>query len=295
MTRGRSVKMFSVCLKRVLPALFLVALCARTFAAETNPCTAPSPECAVVGKWEISASLGLGQRSNPVEGRSDIPLVVIPHISWYGKRFFLENLEFGYTLFDSESNTLNLVAAPGYDRVFFYKNDFQNIFIAGTGIAGDATFTSAGRPVPPEGREFPVKSRHTTYLAGPEWSFTYGGVTGQLTALREVTGRNEGLEMRAALAAPLLSGPTNSLVASAGFTWKSQEIVRYYYGIDGLYQPGSAFNPFVKLRYSRPISDRWMINAFAHYEHLAGAISDSPIVNENHVTTVFAGVVFKVH
>ena len=71
--------------------------------------------------------------------------------------------------------------------------------------------------------------------------------------------------------------------------------MRYYYGVNGLYQPGSAFNPFVKLRYSRPISDRWMINAFAHYEHLAGAISDSPIVNENHVTTVFAGVVFRVH
>ncbi len=44
-------------------------------------------------QFEISASFGLGQRSNPVDGRSDIPLVVIPHISWYGKRFFLENLE----------------------------------------------------------------------------------------------------------------------------------------------------------------------------------------------------------
>lgn len=281
--------------KKILLASFLVALGAQASAAETTACTAPSPECAVVGQWEISASLGLGQRSNPIEGKSDIPLVVIPHISWYGKRFFLENLEVGYTLYDGEANTFNLIASPGYDRVFFYKNDLQNIFIAGTGIAGNATFTSAGAVVPPEGREFQIRDRHTTYLAGPEWSFTYGRVTGQLNALREVTGENDGYEVRAALAAPLLSSPVSSLVASAGLTWKSEEIVRYYYGIGGLYHPGAALNPFVKLRYSRPVSERWTINAFAHYERLAGAISNSPIVTQDHVTTVFAGVVFRVH
>jgi outer membrane protein len=284
-----------VCLKRVLPASLLVALGAQVAVAETAPCTAPSAECAVVGAWEISASLGFGQRSNPIEGKSDIPLVVIPHISWYGKRFFLENLEVGYTLHDGEANTFNIIAAPGYDRVFFFKNDLQNIFISGTGIAGATTFTKAGTVVPPEGREFQVKDRHTTYLVGPEWSFTYGRVTGQLNALREVTGENDGYEVRAAFATPLLSSPTSSLVASAGLTWKSEEIVRYYYGVDGLYHPGSALNPFVKLRYSRPVSDRWTINAFAHYERLGGAISDSPIVTEDHVTTVFAGVVFRIH
>lgn len=287
--------MFAVRLKRVLLASVLTACCAQAFADEASSCTAPSPDCAVVGQFEISAAFGLGQRSNPVEGRSDIPLVVIPHISWYGKRFFLENLELGYTLHDGEANTFNLIASPGYDRVFFYKNDFQNIFIAGTGVPGNATFTSTGALVPAEGREFPVKARHTTYLAGPEWSFTYGRVTGQLNALREVTGENDGFEVRGAIAAPLLTSPTQSLVGSAGFTWKSQEIVRYYYGIDGLYQPGSAMNPFVKLRYSRPVSERWTINAFAHYEHLAGAIARSPIVTEDHVTTVFAGVVFRIH
>jgi len=287
--------MFAVPLQKAVFASLLAALCGRVAASETSACTAPSSECAVVGQWEMSVALGLGQRSNPVEGRSDIPLVVIPHISWYGKRFFLENLEPGFTVYDGEANTFNLVASPGYDRVFFYKNDFQNIFIAGTGFGGDATFTAVGAMVPPEGRQFPVKPRRTTYLVGPEWSFTHGPVTGQLNALREVTGRNDGVEVRGALAAPLWTRPTSSLVASAGFTWKSPEIVRYYYGIDGLYQPGAAFNPFVKLRYSRPLSERWSINAFAHYEHLAGAISRSPIVVEDHVTTVFAGVVFKVH
>jgi MipA family protein len=276
----------------LLTAAFLCLLAAfvpRVSAAEDS-CNSPSPECAVVGRFEVSVSLGAGQRSNPVEGRSDIPLVVIPHISWYGKRFFLENLELGFTAFENEQNTLNLIVAPGYDRVFFYRNDLQNIFIAGGTLVST---TNGAVAIPPTGQEFKVRDRHTTVLAGPEWTFDYGRITGQLNALREVTSEHEGYEVRAALAAPLIQSK-GSLVASAGLTWKSEEIVRYYYGVDGLYEPGSAFNPFVKLRYSHPLSERWTLNAFAHYEQLANSIADSPIITEDHVTTVFAGVVFKI-
>jgi outer membrane protein len=251
-------------------------------------CSTPSPECAVVGQFEISVSLGVGQRSNPIAGRPDIPLVVIPHVSYYGERFFLENLEVGYTLHEGEANTFNLIAAPGYDRVFFYRNDLQNIFIEG------GTTLATGTPVADGGQEFQVREpRRTTYLVGPEWTFSSGRLTGQLNALREVTGRHDGYEVRGALAAPLIQSKS-SLVASTGFTWKSSEVVRYYYGVDRLYAPGSAFSPFVKVRYARPLSERWTFNAFAHYEFLANSIADSPIVSQNHVTTFFAGAVFKI-
>jgi MipA family protein len=256
-------------------------------ARAADACSTPSPECAVVGQFEISVSLGVGQRSNPIAGKSDIPLVVIPHVSYYGKRFFLENLELGYTLHDGEVNTFNLIAAPGYDRVFFYKNDLQNIFIEG------GTTLATGTPVAADGQDFHIQPRRTTYLVGPEWTFNYGSITGQLNALREVTGRHDGYEVRGALAAPLIQSQ-GSLIASAGFTWKSSEVVQYYYGVDTLYQPGSAFSPFMKLRYARPLSERWTLNAFAHYEFLSHSIANSPIVSQNHVTTFFAGAVFRI-
>ena len=271
-----------------LAALAALLACGRAVGADA-PCSSPSPDCAVVGRWEISASFGLGARSNPIIGKSDTPLVVIPRISYYGKRVFLENLDFGVTLHESEANTLNLIATPGYDRAFFFHNDLQNIFIPG------GTSFSSGAPVPASGVEFEVSARHTTYLVGPEWTFSTGRISGQLDALREVTGEHDGYEVRAAVASPLFEGSKGSLVASMGLTWKSEEIVRYYYGVRQLYEPGSALNPFVKLRYSRPLSDRWTINAFAHYEYLASAIAESPVVAEEHVTTVFAGVAFRVH
>jgi len=262
--------------------------CSGSAWAEESSCSSPSPECAVVGRWEISASFGVGQRSNPVENRSNTPLYVIPRISYYGKRVFLENLDFGFTLHEDDRNTISVLATPGYDRAFFFRSDLQNIFVAG------GTALPTGAFVPTQGQEFEVSERHTTYLVGPEWTFGYGWLAGQLNALREVTGRHEGYEVRGALSAPLLQSK-GSLTASAGFTWKSAEVVRYYYGVRGLYEPGAAFNPFVKVRYSLPVSDRWSVNAFAQYERLGSGIAESPVITEDHVTTFFVGVAFRVY
>src|SRR5690606_12812873 len=117
--------------------------------AQQTRCKAPSPECVVVGEWDISVSLGAGGRTNPIRGNSDIPLVVIPQISYYGERFFLDSLELGFTLHESDGHTFNLIAAPGYDRVFFFSDDLQNLFVSGAGgllTTGDPFF-EAENPV----------------------------------------------------------------------------------------------------------------------------------------------------
>jgi MipA family protein len=83
-------------------------------------------------------------------------------------------------------------------------------------------------------------------------------------------------------------------VLNAGFTWKSAELVRYYYGMGDAYRPDAALNPFVKLGYSRALGERLTLNAFAHYEYLSDEIADSPIVVDHGVLTVFAGVIYKI-
>lgn len=262
------------------PVLLAAALLVQSAAAQTN-CNTPSPDCVVVGKVDISVSLGAGARSNPIHGNSDIPLAVVPQISYYGKRFFLEDLELGVTVHESDANTFNLIATPGYDRVFFYSDDLQNIFVELSSNPGAGSV------------EFPITPKHTTYLLGPEWMFHYSRFTGLVDALYEVTGEHDGYEVRAAVAAPLIESKS-SLVASAGVTWKSAETVRYYYGVEGLYQPGSALSPFLKLAYSRPLSDRWALSAFAHYEYLDASVADSPIVSDPAVVTAFVGLVFRI-
>lgn len=256
-----------------------------------DSCKGPSKDCVAVGHWNFSISLGAGVRTDPVVHEAAIPLVVIPQFSYYGKRFFIDDLDLGITLTESDTSTVSLIATPGYDRVFFDRGDLQNIFVGG--IPGGTTtgFVTGGNSGAPHGANLSGGPRHWTYLAGPEWTFQIHGVTGQLDLLHEITAQNHGTEVRAALGIPLIQS-TGSLSANVGLTWKSAAIVSYYYGVPGLYEGGWALNPFVKLGFSRPLSGKWRLTTFVHYEHLGHSIADSPIVNARYVLTVFVGATY---
>jgi len=229
------------------------------------------------------------ERDDFVAGRDDIRLFVLPYVSYYGKRFFLESLEPGVTLYESDAHTFNLIASPGFDRVFFSRKDLQNVIVPFAAVApGLQGVTSEAQDV-----EFPVGRRRTTYLAGPEWMFRHDNFIGQVSALYEVTGRHKGHEVRAAVSVPLIQRK-HSLVVNTGLTWKSAETINYYYGVPGFYKPDGALSPFIKLNYALPLSDRWTFTAFVHYEYLDGDIVDSPIVSDREVVTAFAGLNFKV-
>ena len=274
-------------IRTTLALLAIAAAAGPQVAAAQTPCTAPSADCIAVGDLQVSVSFGYGTRTNPVAGRDDIPLFVIPYLSYYGKRFFLESLEPGVTLYESDAHTFNLIATPGFDRVFFSRNDPQNVivpFAAEAPAFGEQTV---------QDQTFTVGHRHTTYLAGPEWLYRHRQFIGQLSALYEFTGRHKGYEVRAAVSRPLIQSE-QSLVVNAGLTWKSAATVDYFYGVQDLYRAGAALNPFVKLSYSLPLSERWTLTAFVHYEHLDDSIADSPIVEDREVVTAFAGFNFKV-
>jgi MipA family protein len=279
-------------------ALLVLARVGVVFAEEN--CKEPSSDCVAVGGWNFSLSLGAGYRTDPVVHEGTIPLVVIPQVSYYGKRFFFDNLDGGVTLVDSDHNSLSLVASPGYDRVFFYRHDPQNIFVTDfSTVAGPRAPTTLVSRFNPDGTlsvvpaaSFPPRSRAWTYLAGPEWTFKFRGITGQLDVLHEITGHNHGDEVRAALGLPL-SHLGGSWTANVGFTWKSSAIVAYYYGAPGVYEPGPALIPFAKLAFSRPLTGKWKITAFIESEKLGDAIQDSPIVDARFVTTTFVGATYS--
>jgi outer membrane protein len=278
-----------------ITALLALLSCAGV-AFAGDDCAASSDECVPVGRWNLSVALGAGVRTNPVVHAQDIPLIVVPQFSYYGKRFFIDNLDPGVTLFEGETNTLSLIASPGYDRVFFYRSDLQNVFVGGTtSIAANGEATFARTKNPQVFQPIPPRSRKVTYLAGPEWTFNYGRVTGQLDYLHEITGRNHGDEIRAGLGIPLghLAG---SWTANVGATWKSAAIVNYYYGSSvNIYEGSSALNPFAKIGYSRPLSRKWQLDAFVHCERLGNGIADSPIIRGHYVTTAFVGATYVFH
>lgn len=262
-------------------------------ATADGDCNESSRDCVAVGKWNFSLALGAGVRTNPLLDSENIPLLVVPQFSYYGKRFFIDNLDLGFSLAENDTNSLALVASPGYDRVFFYRSDLQNIFLGGLSPSGPLNSNDhGGPPSSADATQFTHRPRRVTYLAGPEWTFKLDRVSGQLDVLHDITGRDHGTEVRAALGIPLVES-RGSLTASMGLTWKSAGIVNYFYGEPTIYQAGAALDPFVKLGYTVPLNGRWRLSAFAEYERLGSPIADSPIVAERYVATTFVGAIYQ--
>src|SRR6186997_47796 len=65
----------------------------------------PAPE----SHWRLGAAFGYGQRTNPLIQSEDIPVLVDLDIAWFGKRWFFDNFDLGYELFDREHITTNIV------------------------------------------------------------------------------------------------------------------------------------------------------------------------------------------
>src|SRR6202166_5021480 len=127
----------------IAAAAVLLLFCSGATPAEEG-CAASSDDCVPVGGWSLSVALGAGVRTNPLVHGQDIPLVVVPQFSYYGKRFFIDNLDPGVTVFEGASNGLMLLASRGYDRFFFYRSDLQNIIFGATpaGVGIDVSATS---------------------------------------------------------------------------------------------------------------------------------------------------------
>src|SRR5260370_1116938 len=233
----------------ILSVLPIVLGFAGVHAAEAaDDCKGPSTDCVPVGRWNFSVALGAGAMTNPLVAGKAIPLVVVPQFSYYGKRFFIDDLDLGFTLAETDGNTFNLVASPGYDRVFFYRSDLQNIFVSGFG-----SNTALVHADTPGAVQVAPRPRHVTYLAGPDWTLKNGGITAQVDVLHEITGQNHGNELRAAVGVPLLEGK-GTLTANVGMTWKSAAIVNYYSGASTIYEAGSALDLFFKLGYTLPLA-----------------------------------------
>jgi outer membrane protein len=120
---------------------FYLGFAATVVASEANNsegCSAANEGCIAVGKWEFSVAVGAGVRSNPVVGRDPIPIVLIPSLTYYGKRFFFETDTLGFTLFETNNSMLNVVGTLAYDHIYFKDRSIGNFSLEDGGAQGES-------------------------------------------------------------------------------------------------------------------------------------------------------------
>jgi outer membrane protein len=257
-------------------------------------------DCVAVGQWDISIGLGYGVRSNPVVGQKDIQYVVVPKVSYYGKRFFLDNYDLGYTLWDNERHQLNaLIITPGFEQIFFNNNSLRQLDVDTSAIAPPPI---GSEPVNPEDDKsnaaFTLHERRTAAFSGFEYTLISRHFDWQSQFLQDVINTHGGQKVRTALTFPWQFNH-QQLSFSAGLTWQSRKLVDYYYGIhsndtalSALHYSASSSTAFhLGLEWEKYFNKHWSIRGIANYRWLGDGVKDSPLVEDDAVSTLFmAGV-----
>jgi len=120
-----------------LLVVFLSLLIAGAGALGDSDCRQENNECVTIGDWDFSIGIGIGGRTNPIINSDDIPIVLLPTVSYYGKRFFWDTDTLGYTLVESKQHMINIIGTISYDQAFFNEWGVGN-FVIGRGSGGSA-------------------------------------------------------------------------------------------------------------------------------------------------------------
>lgn len=251
--------------------------------------------------WYFSLGVGAGVRTNPVEYSSNLPIFLLPQVEYNGERFFIQNLDFGVVLQESESQSLNLLLTPSYDQMFFDRWNSGNFYVesfSGTELVG-----TEGLP-PPEvtsGKDFSsieelrLHKRRMTALAGVEYNFFTDDFDIQLQWLKDVLGVHHGSEVRFLLGKNWRQNRW-SVRASAGLVWQDEKTLNYYFGLtenetlpSATYYPDDGVSPLLRLDVNYRLTENWDLRLFSSYRQLDDEITNSPIINDNKIVTLFVG------
>ena len=289
-------------------------------------CNPDTQDCAEVGELKLSVALGYGMRSNPLINSDDIPIVIIPGVSYYGERLFINTTTAGFSFVEKPEYSLNLISTLSFDQVYFNRWNARNFTFEGGGApitgGGDGLSGSNGsedlgvglEPENPTGQPdggsstgesavsidlSQLNKRKMTLLSGIEYIFYQEQWALSLQALKDTFSVHDGTEVRAAFSFPLQKGQ-NLIELSFGTVWQSEKVVDYYYGVSDdevdystlEYQASSEFSQFAKLDWKYVLSEHWQIQLSVHSKWFGSEITDSPIIEKNTSSTVFFGGVY---
>ena len=282
--------------------LLLVFFSQLTFAQ----CVASDDQCAPVNEWEFSLAIGAGILTNPLHGSSNIPLVLIPKISYYGENIFFENNALGYSFYETNKLSISTIGLVNRENTFFSRWHPSNVFVPldTSGISSPDSSESALQDTSISKIDLnEVAERNWALDAGVQanW-FISSQSTLAFRILHDVNdtynGFNGKIEYNHRFTA--FDMPKIQWKVTTGINWLSRQQVDYYYGIgekdtknvNHYYQGKSAVNPYIKLHSVYKLNHNWRLTFTARSEFLPRAISNSPLVKDDIIKTVFLGVVY---
>lgn len=285
--------------------------------SEQSLCSDTNDECVAVGQWQISLAVGGGVLTNPVVGGDNIPLLVVPYVSYYNERFFLENTTIGYTFSDAPSFDLSAILELNGEQKYFNSLHAGNIIGVESASFNDSEVleptssdSESFKDILPDIRNpnAPKKLPSTDDISERDWAID-GGLLGNwyignahnISAqwLYDVSGVYKGQHIKVSYKyrfQPSEQWPAKVML-SMGAHWQSDELIDYYYGIDKdddvsrayHYRGQQGISTFIGLALNYRLNPDWQLKFSTKRTFLANEIQNSPLITEKYQDYLFIG------
>ncbi len=178
-----------------------------------------------VSDWGIDIGLGYAAIENPLNKRDSFETPILPQWYYYGERFYMENLEVGYSLFENEKLFIDLVGYLNDDGVLFNSDDATLSFLDVSNIIPRKGIPIRGAPV-----ELSDIERDFTYMGGAQlvWMTDYFDL--KIIHATDITAGHDGTETQLSLQKSYQLQDVK-LYWDIGVNRKSDKLNNYYYGI----------------------------------------------------------------
>jgi len=264
-------------------------------------CEEASDRCAAVGEWKISLALGAGVYTNPLHGGDNVPLIFIPKVSYYGEKLFFENNTLGYTFFSSEHLMISAITQLNHEKAYFTRWHPKNIFIESLSPAFEGDMSLTGENIKSEINIKDVPNRRWAIDAGVQLNWFINQTSDiQIQVLHDINNVYNGFngQVQYSQIRSLDFFPDTVISYSLGADINSKELVNYYYGISeeddldikGADQRKLNINPYFRVAIIHHLSKQWSVKLHFKQVYLDGDMVDSPLVKDNRINTIFAGV-----
>ncbi|WP_448211886.1 MipA/OmpV family protein [Colwellia sp. MEBiC06753] len=288
-------------MSRFIHFIFIFILSSAPFLAPSAN-AASDTELTEIGQLNLSVSVGAGFATNPVNGGENLPLVIVPSMSYYDEKLFFDNGVLGYTLVEDVRFAVSLVNKLNFNGFFFEDINAGSVLLAtlvSDGFSGDVgawdqieTFTEHKLTIDDiASRKWSVDTGlQVNWFIDDSWHFV-------ASASLDSTGVHHGESAHVEISKLRQIDSTQLLVTSFGINWQSSQVNNYYYGISErdtdqssmFYQTTDAWMPYIKVSSMTKLSDQWSLVLSTKINYIDDAITDSPLLNTSLRYVVFSG------
>lgn len=229
---------------------------------------------AYAGNDESSVQMGVGISSgtSPYKGISSVTLP-LPDIELNYKSAFIEGINAGYNVYDSENLQLSVMALP---VLLGYQSKDSDA------LRG-------------------MDNRHMSIEGALRMKYTFEKSFFTTTLARDVGDVSNGYSFNVAYNYTLFETFNQGLSLYAGAEYLSDKKSTYYYGVKAKeatpsrarYDAEGALNPFIGLSEVFALSKTWSIIANVEYKRLDSTIYKSPIVDDRYMLAGYLAIMYR--